>query len=297
MNHNILTPLLLSSLLYVCPASTTSLQNSIELTLQGRYHSNIFDQSAAEIVTYDNLSKQTFVINAQSGRVDVINSENINALNLNTSLNIKADLQKHLGVKAGAANSVDVSNGLLAVAVEAQKKTDSGWVAFYNSQNLTFIHSVNIGALPDMLTFTENGKQLIVAIEGEPSNNNYATDPEGEIAIIDIDWQQQNLNIAVTRLTFRDFNVGEKRHHELPQKLILNGYNASISEDLEPEYIAINNNKNKAYITLQENNAIAVVDLTSKSIQKIMALGFKDHTLKGNELDGNNKDNTVNIKN
>jgi DNA-binding beta-propeller fold protein YncE len=148
-----------------------------------------------------------------------------------------------------------------------------------------------------MLSFIENGKQLVVAIEAEPSDKNYAIDPEGEVAIIDIDWQQGKLNTVVTRLTFSDFNIGSKRHSELPKQLISNGYNASIAQDLEPEYIAINNNTNKAYVALQENNAIAVIDLQTKSIQKIMALGFKDHTLKGNEFHGNNKDKKVNIKN
>jgi DNA-binding beta-propeller fold protein YncE len=297
MKHNLLTTLILSSVLSACSTTSTTAQTSIELQSQGRYHSNVFDQSAAEIVTFDKISQQTFVVNAQSGKIDVINSADINNPVLNTTLNIKADLLKHLNADAGAANSVDVNNGLLAVAIEAKIKTDAGWVAFYNSQDLTFISAVYVGALPDMLTFTKNGQQLLVAIEAEPSSNNYAIDPEGEVAIIDIDWQQGKLNTVVTRLTFSDFNIGGKRHHELPKQLVLNGYNASVAQDLEPEYIAINNNSNKAYVALQENNAIAVIDLQTKSIQKIIALGFKDHTLKGNEFDGNNKDNKVDIKN
>tara|TARA_R110001583_G_scaffold112917_6_gene263169 strand:+ start:58322 stop:60082 length:1761 start_codon:yes stop_codon:yes gene_type:complete len=297
MKNNVITTIILSSVLSACSTTSNVEHSSIELTPQGRYHSNIFDQSAAEIVTYDKLSKQTFVVNAQSGKIDVINSQDINKPTLNTSLNIKADLKQRLNLDAGAANSVDVKNGLLAVAIEAQTKTDAGWVAFYNSQDLTFINAVYVGALPDMLTFTDNGKQLVVAIEGEPSDNNYAIDPEGEIAIIDIDWKQGQLNTEVTRLTFSDFNRGAKRHHELPKQLVLNGYNATVAQDIEPEYVAINNQSQQAYVSLQENNAIAIVDLKSKSIQKIMALGFKDHMQPGNEFDGNNKDKKVNIKN
>lgn len=297
MKYNIITTILLSSTLLACTSTTTEMHSEITLSEQGRYHSNIFDESAAEIVTYDKLTQQTFVVNSQSGKIDIINSKDITQPTLTGSLNIKADLLKHLNVKAGPANSVDVNNGLLAVAIQAETKTDAGWVAFYNSQNFSFIKAVYVGSLPDMLTFTEDGTQLVVAMEAEPSDKNYAVDPEGEVAIIDIDWQNAALKTVLTRLTFSDFNVGGKRHHELPHNIVLNGYNATVAQDLEPEYIAINNQSNLAYVSLQENNAIAVIDLKTKSIQKIMALGFKDHSLAGNEFDGNNKDKKVNIKN
>lgn len=297
MKKKLLVTLVLSAILSACSNTDNKLDSNIKLTLQGRYHSNIFDQSAAEIVAYDNLNQQTYVVNAQSGKIDVLNSKNINNPTLINSLNIQQDLKTLRNFEAGAVNSVDVINGLLAVAIEAKTKTDVGWVAFYNSKNLDFIDTMYVGALPDMLHFTKDGKQLVVAIEGEPSIGDYAVDPVGEVAIIDIDWQQEKLKTQVTRLTFSDFNVTGKRHNELPKQLLLNGYQASVAQDLEPEYIAINNQSNKAYVSLQENNAIAVIDLKTKSIEKIMALGFKDHTLKGNEFDGNNKDKKVSIKN
>jgi len=271
-------------------------QSSIQLIEQGRYHSHIFNQSAAEIVAYDKLTQHSYVVNAHSGQIDILESQDINHPTLLHSLDIKRDLkQRHF--KAGSANSVDVNNGLLAVAVQAETKTDTGWVAFYNTQTLRLIDVLHVGALPDMLHFTPDGKQLVVAVEGEPSAKNAAIDPKGEVAIIDIDWQQSALTTKVTRLTFSDFNQSSPRHHELPQQVIINGYHASVAQDLEPEYIAINEQSTKAYISLQENNAIAVIDLQDKSISKIMALGFKDHMRKGNEIDGNNKDKQVDIKN
>jgi len=289
--------LLCSSLFNITTHAEVNPSTEIQLKEQGRYHSRIFDQSAAEIVAFDSTYQQTYVINAQSGKVDIIDSKNINHPTLIRSLDIKQDLKKYRHVNAGAANSVDVANGLLAVAIEGDIKTDEGWVAFYNSKDFTFIDAVSVGALPDMLHFTEDGQQLVVAVEGEPSVGDYAIDPIGEIAIIDIHWQQATLTTQLTRLNFNDFNVGEQRHHELPAQLVLNGYHASVAQDLEPEYIAINPHSHQAYVSLQENNAIAVIDLKTKSIEKVMALGFKDHMLKGNEFDGNNKDKQVNIKN
>ncbi|WP_041765889.1 choice-of-anchor I family protein [Psychromonas ingrahamii] len=302
MKLNILTSVILSTTLIACSATPpqTNLiekKQTIQLVEQGRYHSNIFDESAAEIVTYDKKTQNTFVVNAESGKVDVVRSADINKPTLLSSLNIGADIQKHLNKQAGAANSVDVSDGLLAVAIEAENKTDTGWVAFYDTQNLTYIDAVYVGALPDMVTFSANGKQLVVALEGEPSDKNYALDPVGEIAVIDIDWQKNTLKTTVTRINFHEFNQGGTRFNELPEQLVLNGFQASVEQDLEPEYIAINKSSTKAYVSLQENNAIAVINLADKSIEKIMALGFKDHLQSGNELDGNNKDKQALLKN
>jgi hypothetical protein len=301
MKLHLLTTAMLTTFLTACTNDSNNqiaqVEQQIQLREQGRFHANIFDQSAAEIVTYDKITQQTFVVNAQSGKVDIIDSANIQHPTFVSSLNVANDINKHFNASAGSVNSVDVFNGLLAVAIAGEVKTDAGWVAFYNSTNLSFIRAEYVGALPDMLTFTNNGKQLIVAIEGEPSDKNYAVDPLGEIAIFDIEWQNNTLATALTRLNFSDFNLGGKRFNELPKQLVLNGHNAQVAQDIEPEYVAVNANSTKAYVSLQENNAIAVVDLKSKSIEKIMALGFKDHLQPGNELDGNNKDKKVDIKN
>ncbi|MFT6984816.1 MAG: DNA-binding beta-propeller fold protein YncE [Psychromonas sp.] len=302
MKLNLLTSVILSTSLMACttaPLHTNLVGNTktIHLVEQGRYHSNIFNESAAEIVTFDKKTQNTFVVNAESKKIDVIRSGDITKPILLTSLNVGADIQKHLNAEAGAANSVDVFDGLLAVAIEAKNKTDAGWVAFYDTQNLSFISAVYVGALPDMVTFTPNGKQLLVALEGEPSAKNYARDPDGEVAVIDLDWHNKKLTTILTRLGFYEFNEGGVRSNELPEQLVLNGFQASVEQDLEPEYIAVNKNSTKAYVSLQENNAIAVINLADKQIEKIMALGFKDHLQTGNELDGNSKDKKALLKN
>ncbi|WP_354624665.1 choice-of-anchor I family protein [Psychromonas sp. MME2] len=299
MKLNLLTSIILSSSLMGCHSTDSSNQAShqtIKLVEQGRYQSHVFDESAAEIVAFDKKLQRAFVVNAESGQVDVLDSADIREPKLLNSLNVATDIKSHFDAFAGAANSVDVFNGLLAVAIEAKNKTDAGWVAFYDTQTLTFIKALYVGSLPDMLTFSANGKQLVVAIEGEPSDNNYAVDPIGEIAIIDIDWQGGALSTALTRLNFEQFNRAGDRFGELPDQLVLNGFNASVAQDLEPEYVAINKDSSKAYVSLQENNAIAVISLTEKKIEKIIALGFKDHLQPGNELDGNDKDGQAMLK-
>lgn len=279
----------------------------INLEESGRYASGIFDESAAEIVAFDSQTKQTFVVNANSGKVDVLNSSDITNPTLNQSINMPADLVNAAVVTnaslVGAANSVTVSNGLMAVAVEANPKTDAGWIVFYKISDLSFLKAVQVGSLPDMVTFTPDGSQVIGAIEGEP-NDDYSIDPEGEISVIDVVWDNTTLNTTLTELGFTDFNVGGARNGELPlDKMVIDGYSATnsdnkatIAESFEPEYVTVNTDNTKAYVTIQENNAVAVVNLTTKTIEKIIGLGFKDHSIPGNELDASQKDG-VNIKN
>lgn len=272
----------------------------INLSEQGRYATGIFDESAAEIVAFDADTQQTFVVNANSGQIDVLDSADITSPVLVGSLDIAADMQTAGDIAdaalAGAANSVAFHNGLMAVALEADTKTDNGWVVFYKVEDLSYLSAVEVGALPDMLTFTHDGSKVVVAIEGEP-NDDYTIDPEGQIALIDITWDNTSLTTNLTTLGFTDFNTGGARNTELPtEKMVLDGFNASVAQSFEPEYITINDTNTEAYVTLQENNAIAVVDLTNSTIDRIIGLGFKNHSIPGNEFDASQKDG-VNIKN
>lgn len=71
------------------------------------------------------------------------------------------------------------------------------------------------------------------------------------------------------------------------------GPNATVAQDLEPEFITISNDSNYAWVTLQENNAIATIDLTTKTIIAVNGLGFKSYKTGG--LDSSDKDNAINI--
>ena len=268
---------------------------TINLSQAGRYLSGVFDESAAEIVTYDPSTKQTFVVNANSGKIDVLNTIDISSPTLNTSI----DVASNVGINAGSANSVAVYNGLLAVAMDNDTKTDNGWIVFYKTADLSFIKKIEVGALPDMVMFTPDGTQLVAAMEAEPDEG-YINDPEGMVSVIDITWNGATLTTNLTNIGFTDFNVAGSRHAELPTELSLAGIGASgkssVAEDLEPEYVAINESSTKAYIALQENNGIAVINLMNKTVEKIYALGFKDHSLVENAMDIDDKDDAVNIK-
>lgn len=66
---------------------------------------------------------------------------------------------------------------------------------------------------------------------------------------------------------------------------------------MEPEYITISADDNTAYVTCQENNAIAVINLSTGVITAIRPLGTKDHSITRNALDANDQGGVIQIAN
>jgi 2',3'-cyclic-nucleotide 2'-phosphodiesterase/3'-nucleotidase/5'-nucleotidase len=261
--------------------------NDFNLQFQSRIHTGIFDDSAAEIVAYDKTNQRLFVVNGSDKAIDVYDVSNVAAPSKVGAIDTTAAT-----ANAAGPNSVSVSNGIVAVAIENSDKQAAGFVALYNASDLLLQNTVTVGWLPDMLTFTPDGKKIIVANEGEP-NDAYDNDPEGTIAIIDL-----SAGVASATATVLDFNDFDSDIDDLRAANVrIFGPGASVSQDLEPEYIAINNEGDTAWVVLQENNAIAKLDLEDGEIDQIYPLGFKDHSAAGNELDVSDKDGTINLQN
>ena len=272
--------------------------STIALSFLGRYSTGIFDESAAEIVDFDPETKTTFVVNANSGRVDMIDTSSPSTPTLRASLDIAGDVAAAIdGLEAanlGAANSVSVNGSTLAVALEANPKQNNGYIAFYQTDG-TFLSAVEAGALPDMVTFTPDGNKVLAANEGEP-NGDYSNDPEGSITVIDVSAGAAAVTAAnVKQLRFTDFNAGGSK--SLTGEVRISRKAATVAQDLEPEYIAVSADSSTAWVMLQENNALAVIDLSNDSVTAIQALGYKDYSIPGNEIDPSNRDNGVNIRN
>ncbi|AFZ42326.1 5'-Nucleotidase domain-containing protein [Halothece sp. PCC 7418] len=182
------------------------------------------------------------------------------------------------------ANSVAVNDGIVAVAIEAEEIDANGQVVFFDTEG-NVINSVEVGILPDMVTFSPDGNTVLVANEGEPSDD-YSIDPEGSVSIIDISDSVENA--TVTNAGFTDFNDQQAALEESGVRIF--GPDATVAQDLEPEYITVNAESTTAYVSLQENNAFAVVDLNAGEVTDILPLGFKDHSLPENELDASDED-------
>ena len=259
---------------------------AISLTPIGTYSTGLFDVSAAEIPTYDPITQQLFVVNAGAKTIDVIGISDPT----NPSLLFNIDVNNYFS--GGNANSVAFNNGILAAAVEAAVPQDLGKALFFNASG-DFLGDVTVGALPDMLTFTPDGTRLLVANEGEP-NNDYTIDPEGSVSIIDLDFSNLS-NSNVITAGFAQFNSQIDQLRDAGVRIF--GPDATVAQDLEPEYITVSPDSNTAWVALQENNAIGVLDLINNEFTDIIPLGFKDHSLPGNGFDASDRDGVINIAN
>lgn len=266
----------------------------LELTETARYYSGMQNAEGGvmEIVDYNAATGWGYAVNGQSGMLtaiavkDIEESGNIDLLDGN-DINIKEMIESEVeGFVYGDMTSVAVSpdNKTLAVAIQAEGYAENGRVAVFNCEQdgtLTFVKAVETGVQPDMVTFTPNGQLILTANEGEPREG-YAegtTDPQGSVSVINIK------NDTVNTITFESY---DDKRAELAAAGIVLKKNTAPSVDLEPEYIA--STDNTAYITLQEANAVAVLDLNTLSYTGIYSAGFEDYSV--NAVDIDKKDET-----
>lgn len=265
--------LVLSILLTSITSTIAAARPAVELRLLGTYATGIFNAGAAEIVAHDPLTQRLFVVNGANSAIDVLDVSDPSTPVLLFSIDIE--------VYGDQANSVDVCNGLVAAAVQADVKTDNGTVEFFDA-NGVHLKSVPAGALPDMLTFTPNCERVLAANEGEPSSYNQvnSVDPVGSVTVVD-------LRNGVANATSNTIGFGGLT---IDPGVRIFGPNATAAQDLEPEYIAVDHNSQTAWITLQENNAIAIFDILSETFTDVVPLGLKNHSLSANKLDASDRD-------
>lgn len=241
--------------------------SDIQLVRIGTYTTGFFDEGAAEIVAHDPVSQRLFVVNGGSASVDILSIADPTMPTLVTSI----------ALTPGAANSVAVFGGLVAVAVQAEVVTDPGTVQFFDVDG-TPLGQAPVGSLPDMLTFTPDGTRVIVANEGEPDGG---VNPPGSISIVDV-----SAGPGAAIVTTLGFDAFDGREADLRGDGVRLFPGVSPSLDFEPEYIAIAPNGQVAFATLQEANAFAVIDLVTPEIVAVLPLGLKDHS--GSQLASTN---------
>ncbi len=233
-------------------------------------------EGAAEISAFDPSTGYLFVVNnSTSSVIDVVDLSNPSSPTYLQSIDATAF--------GDGVNSVAVKNGLLAAAIEAEDSQANGKVVIFTTADLNAAPTVvDAGALPDMVTFSPNGTYIVVANEGEP-NDAYDNDPEGTVTVIDV-----NANFAASTLTFTGFNDDEAALETEGFRVF--GPNATLAQDIEPEFITVSDDSKSAFVALQENNGIAKIDLATKTITDIFPLGFKDYSIAGNEIDASDED-------
>jgi len=260
---------------------------SIQLDYVGSFDPSGAGSSTCEIVVHDPASQRLFTTSAVAGYLDIINFANpaapvvINSINMNPY---------------GGVTSVAVKNGIVAVASPNAQEHLDGSVVFLNTDGV-FQKQVTVGALPDNISFTPDGTKVLTANEGQP-NSDYSIDPEGSVSIIDISGGIASLTQAnVTTLGFQAYNEATAEAALTASGVRKLKLTSTMSQDFEPEYITVSADSQKAWVTLQENNAIAEIDLATNTITSVWALGTKDMSIPGNGFDISDNNNQVLIAN
>jgi 2',3'-cyclic-nucleotide 2'-phosphodiesterase (5'-nucleotidase family) len=267
-------------------ALTTTPTNDLDLVVQGSITlapppGTLVPEGGAEISAFDPATDRLFVTSVYGLRI--VDLENPATPSLVANIDFSAppfNLSNNV-------NSVAIKNGIIAVAVAAPIPTDAGKVFFIDT-NGGLIKAVTVGSLPDMLTFTPDGKKILVANEAEASLQAITptVDPEGSVSIIDI--TAGVANATVTTAGFTSFNGQESELRDAGVRIFPN---KSAAQDLEPEYISVSADGKTALVTLQEANAVAVLDLVTGQFTDIVPLGLKDYS--GLLTDFSDRDNAT----
>lgn len=255
----------------------------------------------AEIPAFDAVSKRAF--SASNAGVQVVDLTNPSAPVKLAPIDPTAS-----GLTSKDVSHVTVKNGVLAVSIIASPdKTMPGTVAFFNASTGALLGSVVVGAVPDQLSWTPDGTKVLVANEGEipappappvppalPPPPPFDSDPEGSVSIIDV--SGGFAAPAVQTATFHAWNGREAMMRAAGIRVFPGN---AASDDLEPEYLAISPDGTKAMITLQEANAVAMLDIATATITSVTPLGLKNYsrvTGDFSDRDGAGNSNAIELK-
>ncbi|WP_459129276.1 choice-of-anchor I family protein [Guggenheimella bovis] len=187
---------------------------------------------------------------------------------------------------AGDITSVAIAPNekYLAIAVPAKVKTDIGHVLTFDLKG-NIISAVEVGALPDMLTISSDSKKILVANEGEPSDD-YKVDPNGSVSVITVS-ESGKMEKSAT-VDFTGVTIPETVRKSNPAQ--------TYPQNIEPEYIVLSKDNQKAYVACQESNIIAIFDIPTLSFEKIVDLGTKDFSFDA-KMDPSDKDKVAKLRN
>ena len=261
---------------YTTPTPT----NELNMNLLTSFSNGAAGTNSAEIVAYDSTNFRLYIANSIGRKLDIVDFSNPSAPLILNSISV---------IPYGNINSVTAHNGIVAMAIENIDPQTNGFIVFIDADG-NFISQVTVGAMPDMITFNKDYTKILTANEGEP-NATYTADPEGSISVVDLTGGIASLtDLNVTNIGFTDYN--SQAASLIAQGIRIFSTSASVAQDLEPEYITISTDNTKAFVAIQENNAMAVIDLATATIDTIYALGYSDYS-SGNGMDASDQSGSV----
>ncbi len=240
--------------------------NELSMSLLSSFSNGAEGTNSAEIVAYDSTNFRLYIANSIGAKLDIVDFSNPVTPVLLNSISV---------APYGNINSITVYNGIVAAAIENSVPESNGSVVFFNA-NGVFLNQVTVGAMPDMIAFNNDHTKIVVACEGQPKTD-YTIDPEGSIAIVDLTpgiAALTNANVAIAGFTAYNGQEAALR----AQGIRIFGPGSSVAQDFEPEYITFGDDNQTAYVALQENNAMAVVNLNTATVTSIRPLGLMDYS-------------------
>ena len=258
------------------------------------FNSGVSLPYGGEIVSYSN--GQLLTTNSGNG------SHGVQSYGLQSSGSLTSGISIDLGTVFGASLTSSITSvyadargfGVASIVPTAKTATDFGRIAFFDLSSGSILKTLDVGYHPDSVSMTPDGTKLLVANEGEyvaAVESTFAR--PGSVSVVNLSGITNAAGLSA--LTSSDVNTYDFSAGNLGSGVSLQGVrdntlatnNATTSAgfaSIEAEYIAPTNDK--AYVTLQENNAIAVLDLASGKYEAIHKLGTITQTVDASDKDG-----------
>lgn len=243
-----------------------------------------FDVNAADIVVANPSRERMFVANNAQGSIDVFSLATPLSPTLSSELDI-AEVATSSGITAGRITAMTLTADYLVVTIANANAQEDGVLALYDLTTLGLTATYDVGPSPAAIAADRTAARVFVANEGVP-NNSYSVDPEGSVSVLD--FRSGVTSAIVTEIDFQDFNTGGSRADELPEGVLITGPGATVAQDLEPGSLSTSLDGSRLYVVLQENNAVAKINVASLEIESITAFGSKDFGGPAAGLDTNN---------
>jgi hypothetical protein len=285
--------------LYIAPASTTPpsliFRNGVSLPVGGEISSYA---NGRVLTTNSGNNSHGVEVYALSSNATL---ERLRTIDLSSVFNGAANINSVTSVVADARGF-----GVATITPVGTTQNDVGRIAIFSTENGTILKTLNVGYHPDCVVMTPDRTKILVANEGEYGSSNKTISESfarpGSISVIDISSVQTLANIAnldqsnVATYDFQDFNLGTgvTLRGVRDNTLAMNTANTTANfANIEAEYITATNTQ--AYVTLQENNAIATFDFATRKFTRIANLGSITQTIDASDRDGSSNGKRISI--
>ncbi|HZX17331.1 MAG TPA: hypothetical protein VFF22_10755 [Pseudomonas sp.] len=254
------------------------LASALELKPLALYQSGF--AAGTEIVSVQASSMRVIVSNSAEGLVDILQLDPAKGLNR---------IARHNLVAAGTGEITSAifhpSEDLFAVCIRNSDGLKNGRVELRAAADGKLLNTVEIGIWPDSLAFSPKGDFIVVANEGE----GYVRDGEsfrsgeGSISLIDLRGGVAAAKHSLIKLPdLAGVEGTTQAEHKRLLERVIDGEELKVPfgtspEHIEPEYVTFSPDGARAYVSLQENNAIAVVDVLQGKLDKVFGLGTVRH--------------------